>query len=262
MLNIIVCMKQVLDPEAPTSSYQIDVEPKRVVQRGVPPVFSPFDENALEAALRIKDMQKGKITVVSIGRSLSKAVVRKALAVGADQVVLIEDSIFENLDSYATAFTLAAAIKKIGKYDLIFTGREAADTNAGIVGSGVAEILDIPSVTIAQKVELNNDKVRIERVLSDGYEVMEVSLPVLITVSNELGELRSANVKEIMAAQKKPITTWSADGLGIDTRQMSRNKLIDLFIPQKETICELIDGETEDELGKNLAQKLKESKII
>jgi electron transfer flavoprotein beta subunit len=262
MLNIIVCMKQVLDPEAPVSSYQIDAETKRVVQRGVPPVLSPFDENALEAALRIKDNQKIKIITVSMGRSLSKAIVRKALAVGADQVVLLEDSVFEDLDSYATTSVLTAAIKKIGKYDLILTGMQAADTNAGVVGSGIAETLGISSVTEARKVELDDSKARVWRVVSDGYEVIETPLPVLITVSNELGELRSATVRDIMAAQKKPITTWNVDGLGVQVNQMSRTKLVGLFKPQKEVICELVKGETEDELGRNLASKLKENKII
>jgi len=262
VLNIIVCMKQVLDPEAPASTYKVDVEAGRVVQRGVPPVLSPFDENALEAALRIKDIRESKITVISMGGSVAKPVVRKTLAVGADNIVLLEDSTFEKLDSYATAFTLAAAIRKIGKYDLIFNGREASDTNAGVAGAGIAEILDIPSVTVARKVEINSDKARIERIASDGHEVIDVSLPVLITVSNESGELRSANMRELMAAQKKPITTWNANSLGIKSSQVNRTKLVDLFIPQKEAMCELIEGGTEEELGSNLASNLKEAGII
>lgn len=263
MVNIIVCMKQVLDSEAPVSTYQVDAEAKRVLQRGVPPVLSPFDENALEAALRIKDTQESKITALTMGRGLSKALARKSLASGANQVVLLEDSVFEDLDNYATAFILAAAIRKIGKYDLIFTGREAADTNAGVVGSGIAEILGIPSVTLAGKVELSNDKVRIKRVVSDGYEMIEVPLPVLITVSNELGELRSVSLRELMTAQKKPITTWNITELGIQSSQMNRTKLVNVFIPQKkEARCELIEGGTEEELGRNLALKLRGAGII
>ena len=263
MVNIIVCMKQVLDPEAPVSTYQVDAEAKRVLQRGVPPVLSPFDENALEAALRIKDTQKSKITALTMGRGLSKALARKSLAAGANQVVLLEDSAFEDLDNYATAFILAAAIGKIGKYDLIFTGREAADTNAGVVGSGIAEILGIPSVTLACKVELSNDKARIERVVSDGYEMIEAPLPVLITVSNELGELRSVSVRELMAAQKEPITTWNTTELGIQSSQMNRTNLVNVFIPQKrEARCELIEGGTEEELGGNLALKLRGAGLI
>jgi electron transfer flavoprotein beta subunit len=261
-LNIIVCIKQVLDPEAPASTYKVDDEVNRVTQRGVPPVMSPFDENALEAALRMKDSHKIKITVLSMGRNLSKALLRKSLAAGGDELVLLEDDAFDNLDSYAIALILATAISKIGKYDLIFTGMQAADSNAGVVGSGIAESLGIPSVTTARKVELIDDKVRVEQVLSDGYEVIEAPLPVLITVSNELGEFRSVGVHELMAAQKKPIRSWDAESLGIEPSRMRRTKLLKLFIPQKEARCEMVRGETEEELGVNLALKLRDEQVI
>ena len=115
MLNIIVCVKQVSDPEAPVSSYSVDSETNRIVQKGVPPVISPFDENALEAALRIKDAHEAKIIVISVGRNLSRAVLSRSLAAGADQLVLIDDNVFDNLDSTTVAQILAIAIKKIGK---------------------------------------------------------------------------------------------------------------------------------------------------
>ena len=261
MVNIIVCIKQVFDPEAPASAYKIDAEARRVILKGVPPVLSPFDENALEAALRIKDAHDSKITVLSAGRSLSKPVLMKSLAVGADELLLLEDSAFEEMDSYATAFTLASAIRKLGQYDLILTGREAANTNAGTVGSGIAEILGIPSITIVRKVELNDGKVIAERVVSDGYEVIEAPLPSLITVSNELGELRYATVKELVASRKKPIMTWNAQELGVEPPQMRQARLLSLFIPQKESRCEMIEGETAEEMGANLALKLREAKI-
>jgi len=154
------------DPEAPISTFRIDPEAKRAIPApGVPPVLNPYDENCLEAALRIKEIHPSKITVISMGKDLPKAVVKKSLAAGADELVLLEDDILENLDGYATAYALAAAIKKIEEYDLILAGRQAADTNAGQVGSGIAEILGIPSVTMAQKVELVDGKVRVERVV-------------------------------------------------------------------------------------------------
>jgi electron transfer flavoprotein beta subunit len=262
MLNIIVCIKQVLDPEAPASAYKIDAEARRVILKGVPPVLSPFDENALEAALRIKDAHESKVTVISAGRNLPKAVLMKSLACGADELVLLEDGAFEEMDSYATAFILATAIKKLGQYDLILTGREAADTNAGAVGSGIAEILGIPGVTIARRVEFNNGKVRVERVVSDGYEVIEAPLPILITVSNELGELRYANVKQLVASRNRPIMTWSANELGVDPSPMKQSRLLRLFIPQKETRCEVVEGESPEEIGANLAIKLREARIL
>ena len=263
MLDIIVCIKQVLDPEAPASVYEVDDEKKRVLQRGVPPVMSPFDENALEAALRLKDDGKARITIMSLGTGLSKAVLRKSLAAGGDGLILLEDDAFSSLDSYTTVLVLAAAIKKTGKYDIILTGMQSADSNAGVVGSGIAETLGIPSVTTARRVELQGDKkVRIERAVSDGYEMIEVNTPVLITVSNDLGALRSISTRALMAAQKKPIKTWNAKSLGIRLPLMGKTELLKVFIPQKEAKCELVPGKTEEELGANLALKLRETQII
>ncbi len=263
MLNIIVCVKVVIDPEAPASTFKIDPVGLRVIPgQGIPPVLNPYDENSLEAALRIKERQPGKITVISAGKSIPKAVVKKCLAVGADDLVVIEDDIFEDADSYTTAYLLAAAIKKLGEYDLILAGRMAADTNAGQVGSGVAELLDIPSVTVARKIEVNDGTVRVERSLADGYEVVEVPSPCLVTVSHEQSELRAANVKGLMAAQKQPFTTWHAQDLAIDMNRIKQNKPLKLFIPERDVQCDRVEGETPEEAGANLALKLRQSNQI
>jgi electron transfer flavoprotein beta subunit len=263
LLNIIVTVKQVLDPEVPPSIFRIDPEAKRAIPApGVPPVLNPYDENALEAALRIKDQHQCEVTAISMGTKLAKAVLRKCLAAGADELFLLEDDAFQDFDSYSTAFILASAIKKIGKYDLILTGRMAADTNAGEVGSGIAEIMDIPVVTTARNVKVDNGKVTIERVLSDGYEVVEAPLPALVTVSHELGELRSVPLQQLMAAQKKEVTIWRSQDLGIVSPPMGRTKMLKLYIPHKEARCEVIDGQTEEEKGANLALKLREAKIV
>jgi electron transfer flavoprotein beta subunit len=262
MVNIIVCIKQVLDPEAPTSAYKVDDESKRVIVKGVPPVISPFDENALEAALRIKDAHQAKITALSMGRNLSKPVLRKSIATGVDELILLEDNVFENLDTYTTASVLATAIRKLEGYSLIFTGIQAADSNDGVVGSGIADILGIPCVTNARKVEFVDNIVRVERVTTDGYEVIEAPWPALITVSNEVGELRTAALRDIMDAQKKPLTIWNTDDLGIEVSSMRRTKLLSLFIPQKEARCGLVSGENDEELGVNLALKLREEEVI
>jgi electron transfer flavoprotein beta subunit len=262
-LNIIVCCKVVIDPEAPVSTFKIEPETQRAIwSAGVPPVLNPYDENALEAALRIKGLHSSKVTVVSLGKNIPRAVIRKSLGVGADELVLLEDDVFEDLDSSATAHILAAAIEQIGKYDLILTGRMAADTNAGVVGSGIAEILAIPSITVVRKVDLVDGKVRVERVIADGHEVIEVSLPCLITVSHELGELRCATVQELMAARKKTLTSWRAQDLAIEISSTRLSKAIRLFIPEKKARCQMVEGKTPEELGANLALKLRESKII
>jgi electron transfer flavoprotein beta subunit len=263
MLNIIVCAKVVIDPEAPVSTFKIDPEGQHVIPgQGVPPVLNPYDENCLEAAIRIKELHPSKITVISLGRDVPKAVVKKCLAVGADDLVILEDDIFDDIDGYTTACLLAEAIKKLEEYDLILTGRIAADTNAGQVGPGVAELLDIPSVTVAQKIEVNDGQVRVEQVLANGYEVVEVPLPCLITVSHELGELRSATVNGLMAAQKQPFTVWQAQDLGINIPSGGRSKRLRMFIPEKQVECEIIEGQTPEEAGANLALKLGQFKQI
>ena len=136
-MNMIVCCKQVIDPEAPPASFKVDAASNTVIPPpGVPPVISPFDENAVEAALKIKDAQGGKITAISLGANLTRDVVKKPLSMGADELVLLEDEAFVNGDSWSTAYALAMAIKKIGEYDIIFCGRQAADWDSGQVGSG------------------------------------------------------------------------------------------------------------------------------
>ena len=161
---------------------------------------------------------------------------------GADELVLLEDAAFEGGDSWSTANALATAIKKIGEYDLIFCGRQAADWDAGQVGAGIAEILGIPSVTLAKKAEVADGKAKVERVVTDGYQVIEVGLPALITVSNELGEARYATLKGIMAAAKKQPTIWTPADIGLEPSELGeagrRSKLLKLFQPIREGKCE------------------------
>ena len=266
-MNMVVCVKQVLDPEAPPASFKIDAATNSVVPpAGVPPVISIFDEQAVEAALRIKDADGGKITAVSLGTGLLRDVVKKPLSMGADELVLLEDDAFAGGDSTSTAVALAAAIKKVGEYDIIFFGRQAADWDGGQVGSGVAEILGLPSVTLARKVEVSDGKARIERVVPDGYQVVEVSLPAVVTVSNELGEPRYATIKGIMSAKRKEPIVWSPADIGVDPSELGaagrRSKMLKLFQPVREGTCEIVEGENEEEAGANLAVRLSEEKLV
>ena len=266
-MNIIVCCKQVVDPEAPPASFKIDAAANRVVPpQGVPPVISPFDEQAVEAALRVKDAKGGKVTVLSLGANLVRDVVKKPLSMGADELVLLEDPAFTEGDSWSTAYALAMAIKKIGAFDLIFCGRQAADWDSGQVGSGIAEILGLPSVTVARKIEITDSKAKVERVLADGFEVIEVSLPALITVSNELGEARYPTIKGIMAAKRKEPIVWKAADIGADASKIGvggrHSKLVKLFQPVHEGKCEIMGGETPEEAAVNLALKLREAKAL
>jgi len=266
-MNIIVCVKQVIDPEAPPSSFKIDPSANKAIPPpGVPPVLSTFDEYAVEASLRIKDAQGGQITAISLGVNLLRDVVKKPLAMGADELVLLEDEAFAEGDSRSTAYALAMAIKKIGEYDLILCGRQSADWDAGQVGSGIAEILGLPSVTLAKKVDITDSKARVEKVAPDGYDVIEVSLPALITLSNEHPEPRYPNVKGIMAAKRKEPIIWKAADIGVDPSQIGasgrRTKLLKLFQPVREAKCEIVGGESPEEAAANLALKLREAKIL
>jgi electron transfer flavoprotein beta subunit len=259
VLNIIVCVKVVTDPEAPTTTFKIDSEGKHVIPApGVPPVLNPYDENALEAALRIKEVQPARITVISVGQTVPKAVIRKSLAVGADDLIVIEDEVLQETDSYITAFVLAAAMKKIGTFDLVLTGRMAADTNAGQVGQVIAELLGIPAITDARKIDVGDGQVRVERVRTDGYEVAISGLPCLVAVSHEMGNLRSATVKGLMAVQKRPFIAWKVAELAI-TLPARRSRSHRLFIPAREVNCDIVPGETPEAAGANLAIKLREA---
>lgn len=267
MVDIIVCCKQVIDPEAPPASFKVDTEANKVIPPpGVSPVISPFDEYAVEAALRIKDAQGGKVTVISLGVNLLRDVVKKPLSMGADELILLEDEAFAGGDSWSTAFALATAIKKIGVYDLILCGRQAADWDAGQVGSGIAEILGLPSVTIARKIDIADGKAKVERVVPDGYVIIEAALPALITVSNELGTPRYPTIKGIMAAKRKEPVTWKPADLGLDPSRVGaggrRTRLLKLFQPVREGKCEIIPGETPEEAAANLALKLREAKVL
>jgi len=257
-------MKIVLDPEAPASMFKVDSEARKVLpMKGNPPVLNPFDENALEAALKIKEAVKGSaITVLTMGKALPRPIARKSLATGADDLVVLEDDSFDDLDSHAAASVLAAAIKKMGAFDLILCGREAADTDAGQVGSGIAEMLGLPSITLAGKIEAADKKLKVERVQPDGFEVLEVTLPALVTVSSEAGTLSTAALAGIMAAQKKPMKVWNALELGVKTAELRRTATKQLYQPVREGKCEIIKGATPEEAAVNLAVKLKENKLI
>ena len=266
-MNMIVCIKQVIDPEAPPASFKIDPSGDKVVPpAGVSPVVDPYAEYAVEAALKIKDASGGKVTALSLGSNQLRDIVKKPLAMGADELILLEDEAFDGGDSWSTAYGLAMAIKKIGEYDIIFCGREASDWNAGQVGSGIAEILGLPSVTLAQKIDISDGKAKVQRRTDDGYEVIEVSLPALITVSNEIGEPRYPTIKGIMAAKRMEPVIWKPADIGVDPSEIGatgrRSKLLKLFQPVREGECDIVEGESPEEAAVNLALKLREAKVL
>jgi electron transfer flavoprotein beta subunit len=266
-VNIIVCVKQVLDPEAPPSSFKIDTASNKAIPPpGVAPVISTFDEYAVEAALRLKEARGGKITVISMGMNMQRDVVKKPLSMGADELVLLEDAAFVDGDSWANALALTAAIKKIGSFDVILCGRQAADWDSGQVGPGIAQLLGLPSVTLARKIEALDGKLKIERVVPDGYEVIEVALPALVTLSNEHAAPRYPNVKGIMAAKRKEPVVWKPANIGLEPSQIGASgkkmKLVKLFQPVREGKAEIVTADTPGEAAVKLAARLREVKVI
>ena len=263
-INIVVCAKQVVDPETPASAFRIDPETKSVVPAaGIPPVVNGFDENAVEAALRIREKEQGKITVLCAGSQFAMDVIKKTLSMGADDLVLAQDPAFEDLDPTATAQVLAAAIRKIGEYDLVLCGRQASDFDQAQVPLALAEILGIPCITVAQRVEVDGESVTVDRIMTDGHDTVQAPMPAMVTVSNELGQARYPTLRGIMAASRKQATVWSAADLGVDADSLQpKVETQELYVPTQEQECEYIEGDSDEEKGANLALKLREAKLI
>ena len=267
-MNIVVCVKQIPDPETPASQFAVDEAAKKVIPaQGIAPVVNPFDPQATEAALRLKDAAgDGKITVVSLGADSARDAIKHALAMGADEGVLLSDPAFEGIDNFQTAGALAKAIEKIGDTDLVLMGRSAADWDMGVVPTGVGEILGLPVVTIAKAIEVSDGKATVERVLDDGFQTVEVALPAVVSVSNEFGEPRYPQLRQIMMAAKKTVQVWSAADLGLgDTDAGEANRWLPLealYVPKVESNVEIIEGDSPEELARNLALKLREAKLV
>jgi electron transfer flavoprotein beta subunit len=261
-LQIVVCVKQIPDPEGPADAFKVDFEAKKVIPVGIPPVINPFDENALEAALRIRNQFDAKVTVLSMGEKLAQPVLRKALAAGADDLILLMDQHFKDLDSYSTAYVLASAIRRIEAYDLILTGRQAGDWDFGVTGLLIAEMLQIPVINLAQKLEIRDDGIFVERLCDDGYEVVKAKMPTLVTVSGELGELRYISVRALQAVSKKPIKIFNAVDLELDLQKLTQRTIYNLFAFQDERQCKFVEGESPQEKGENLAIYMKKEGLI
>jgi len=262
--NILVCVKQVMDPETPMSQFKIDSATRKVLDpQGIPPVLNGFDENAMEAALRIKENDGASVSVVSIGSSFVMEVIKKPLSMGADELTLLQDDVFDGMDAFGTAKSLASAIKKMGEFDLILCGRQASDFDQAHVPLGIAEILGVPCITMASDVQIVDGKVRVERKLPDGYEVLEAALPAVVTVSNELAPVRYPTLRNIMQASRKQPTSLGLGDIGLDTNDLNGGlEIQDLYIPVSDVVCEFIEGDDDEDAGRKLALKLREAKLI
>lgn len=218
MVESVVCLKQVFD----VSKITIDSDSNRPILTGVPRKISDFDKNALEEAVKIKEASGGSVKTVTIGETEKLTEnLREALAIGADISYALDDPGFKDLDSHGTAWVLAAAIKKLEKYDLIICGEASIDNYSGQVGPQLAEILGLPLATYVKKVTVDDGKLKIERGLGQIDEELEIQLPAVITVTKEINEPRLPNLMQIMGASSKPIETWNAEAVGISADELS-----------------------------------------
>ena len=264
-LHVIVTAKQVIDPDMPLSAMRIADDARQVVTPAtLPPVVNGFDEVAVEAALRLKDNHDARVTVISVGGQFNLDIIKKPLAMGADALVLCQDAVFSDLsDSFVTAQVLAAAVRKIGAFDLLLCGRQASDWDNAQVPLLLAEMLQVPCVPLAQKVDMEPNCVLVEQLVPNGYDVVEATLPVLVTVSNELGVPRYPNMRNLMAAKRKRPVVWTAADLGLDVVALSAGvEVLELLSPQRDRQCEFIAAEDNADAGEKLAVTLREAGLI
>lgn len=263
-MNIIVCIKQVPDTEQ-LQKVKVDPQTNTLVREGVPGIINPFDENAIEEALRLKEKKGGKVNVLSMGPSQAAESLRKALAMGVDEAVLLSDRLFAGSDTLATSYTLAMAIKRIGPFDLILLGKQAIDGDTAQVGPGLAEWLNLPQITYARKIEVNEDKIRVERVLEDVFEVVESPLPVVVTVTKDINEPRYPSLRGLIRAKAEQISIWTAEDLPLDKRRIglegSPTQVVKVFIPQPPRKGDILSGEISQVVDKLILEIEKRSII-
>ncbi|SMC31509.1 electron transfer flavoprotein subunit beta/FixA family protein [Sporomusa malonica] len=261
-MEILVCVKQVPD----TTEVKIDPKTNTLIRQGVPSIVNPFDKNAVEAAIQLKEKHGGKVTVISMGPPQAKDALKECLAMGADEAALISDRAFGGSDTLATSYTLAAGIRKLGKFDVIICGKQAIDGDTAQVGPEIAEYLDISQITYVAKVEVNGDTVRVEREHEEGYEIIETQTPVLLTVVKSINEPRFPTVKGTMKANRKEIPVITVNDVDVDPDRLglkgSPTQVLRIFTPLQRKQGELIQADSARESVTVLIRKLSEAKIV
>jgi len=257
-MNIIVCIKQV--PE--TTEVRINPETNTLIREGVKSIINPFDMYAIEEAVRLKERFGGKVMIITMGPPQADSAIREAISMGADEGYLVCDRAFAGSDTWATSYTLAGAIKKLGPFDLIICGKQASDGDTAQVGPGISTHLNIPQVTYVKKVEEATDKLmRVERMLEEGYEVIKTPLPALLTVVKEINEPRIPSLKGLMRAKSAKITLLTQKELDLDPQQIglcgSPTQVVKIFTPAPRVGGQMLKGEIPD-ITKQLVDLVKD----
>lgn len=247
-MRIVVCIKQVPD----TSEVKINLETGTLIREGVPSIINPFDMHAIEAGLQLKEKTKGTVTVITMGPPQAESALREALSLGVDKAVLLCDKAFAGSDTWATSYTLSKAIKKIGA-DIIICGKQAIDGDTAQVGPETAEFLDIPHISYVRRIEDVTDKlIRVHRLMDEGYDIVESTIPVLITVVKELNEPRLPSLKGKIAAKKAEIIKWGMNDIDINENDTglkgSPTKVKNIFKPQIRSDRKMLEGTPEQQV--------------
>jgi electron transfer flavoprotein beta subunit len=266
-VNIIVCIKQITDPEAPDSTFVADPVTARQDGRGLPLVASSFDLNACEIALRLRDGAGAHLTAVSVGSVAATQVLRQALGMGFSAGVLLTDNSFHYSGPLETAYVLSRAIRKLGQPDLILTGCESGDLAGAAVGPLIAEELGVGCITYASQISATAAGYEIRRASSDGYELFHASPPLVVTiVSDQANVPRAPRLRDIIAATKQQIPAWTALDLGVDLERFAiapaQVTKCDVAVPVRDSACEWIVGDTVEEKARNLAHRLHDFDVL
>lgn len=262
-MRIIVCVKQVPN----TNQIKINPETGTLIRDGVPSILNHDDANALEQALAIKDANPGtEVIALTMGPPQAKEMLQECLAMGADDAILLSDRALGGSDTWATSNALAAGIKKIGDYDLIFAGRQAIDGDTAQVGPQIAEKLGLPQVTYVKEFQLEEEAVIVKRALEDGYEKLKLRLPCVLTAIKELNTPRYMSVPGIRKAAKTQVKVWSAQDIGVDQSvvglKASPTNVFRSFTPKPKGAGMAVEGDTPRELAENLLTELRKKHII
>lgn len=263
-MNIIVCLKQILDPEMAPKDFKIDAASRRPIQGNTNMVMDSFSENALEAALQFRTQFGGKITVLCVGDNSTDHVLRRAYSLTVDAAVRVWDPAWSELDANNLAYVLSQAIGKLEGADLILCGRQSGDLERGLVGAMLAEELGAACVGMVYQIEKADELIRFKCETDDGSQTVESHLPAVATVtSNEINVPRLPKVKDVMMATRKPITVFGRADLNLEDARMSPfTSLQDIFIPVQTSTCELIEGDDGPAKAVNLAGRIKELKVL
>ena len=265
MFKIVVCVKAVPDPKE-ACNIKIDPNTKTLLRCDVPLVINPLDKNAIEAALQLKEPLDAHISVLSMGPPEAGNIVKECLALGADQGFLLCDPAFGGADAYATAFSLAKGIEKIGPYDVVVCGMASSDGSTEWVGPEIATFLDIPVVTMVKEiVESDRDWWKVKASLENGYRLMKVKLPAVFTVTRDLNTPRTLSFSGIIKARKKEITQWAVSDLGVPQEAVglkgSPTIVSELSATESKRQVEMIAG-ARDEKAEQLVQKLADVGVL